>query len=408
MWFSTLLDNQSAFARSVRFAAALLAYTAAVSLVLGLAVYGAVRIADVLAPGVPHLLTTEVDGQGQAAGTGGAASSKVLADDRWDSAISSETFWNGRRSRPAAERSGRRERDGDSWWDRTDRRDRSGWSDDWSDDEDDEEYRSPRITATYRTVCVRLCDGYYFPISFATSADNLQRDAETCSKRCSGARLFYQRDPEDIESMVDLSGAAYKKLKNAFLYRTRYDAACKCKPHPWEPASLIRHRRYALQERIRKGDRTAVAELKALNGEGATVKPDGAIGQPIPVAGRPEKPAPAATAEVSQRPPGSAAPNARSQPEVNETVKETGEARSAARTNPPAEAKPASDRADAEDDEEAAPSRARSRRERPRFASRNSEAVMRLGGSHASGASRSPAPSRSDSSDWVQRAFQQH
>src|SRR6185312_12574998 len=37
--------------------------------------------------------------------------------------------------------------------------------------------RSP----TYRTVCVRMCDGFYFPISYATGSANFAHDAETCT-----------------------------------------------------------------------------------------------------------------------------------------------------------------------------------------------------------------------------------
>ena len=32
--------------------------------------------------------------------------------------------------------------------------------------------------ATYRTICVRLCDGYYFPVSFSTLPNHFQRDAQ--------------------------------------------------------------------------------------------------------------------------------------------------------------------------------------------------------------------------------------
>ena len=32
--------------------------------------------------------------------------------------------------------------------------------------------------ATYRTLCVRLCDGYYFPVSFSTLPNHFQRDSE--------------------------------------------------------------------------------------------------------------------------------------------------------------------------------------------------------------------------------------
>ena len=63
-------------------------------------------------------------------------------------------------------------------------------------------------------MCVRLCDGYDFPISFSATRDRLARDAKTCESSCGGqARLFIYRNPgADVEDMVDLRGQPYRKL----------------------------------------------------------------------------------------------------------------------------------------------------------------------------------------------------
>ncbi len=92
--------------------------------------------------------------------------------------------------------------------------------------------------ATYRTMCVRLCDGYYWPISFATRKDGLARDAGRCEQSCDGtAALYYYPNPGGaLEDMISLRGITYKRLGTAFLYRSIYDARCKCRPHPWEAA----------------------------------------------------------------------------------------------------------------------------------------------------------------------------
>jgi hypothetical protein len=101
---------------------------------------------------------------------------------------------------------------------------------------------------TYRTLCVRLCDGYYFPISFSTRRRQLTKDARACEKHCSSeARLFVHRNPGgDVEDMKDLKGRSYSELKTAFLYRTEYLPDCKCQPHPWEKEAIERHRGYAM------------------------------------------------------------------------------------------------------------------------------------------------------------------
>jgi uncharacterized protein DUF2865 len=104
-----------------------------------------------------------------------------------------------------------------------------------------------RDGTTYRTLCVRLCDGFYFPISSATTGSGLSRDADACSANCSSeARLFY--DPlggGNVDSMVDLTGLAYSTLPNAFRYRKALVPECRCRPQPWSDAELQRHRAYS-------------------------------------------------------------------------------------------------------------------------------------------------------------------
>jgi hypothetical protein len=100
---------------------------------------------------------------------------------------------------------------------------------------------------TYRTLCVRLCDGFYFPISYATQRWRFAADAETCEKRCpAGARLFVHRNPgEGVDDMVDLKARPYRSLPTAFLHRSQYIENCTCHGNPWDEASLARHRAYA-------------------------------------------------------------------------------------------------------------------------------------------------------------------
>jgi len=115
-------------------------------------------------------------------------------------------------------------------------------------------------------VCVRLCDGYFFPISFAVLHQYLVRDARRCQESCGGeARLFYHSDVNaDIADMTDLEGRSYSKLESAFLYRTAYFPNCKCQPHPWEKEATERHRMYALAAAASNGDMAAAVELNGL------------------------------------------------------------------------------------------------------------------------------------------------
>lgn len=86
---------------------------------------------------------------------------------------------------------------------------------------------------TYRSLCVRTCDGYYFPISFSTTKDRLGEDQITCEKMCPGTEttLFYHEMPsQDAEQSVSLrTGQPYTSLKNAFAYRKKINPQCGCK-----------------------------------------------------------------------------------------------------------------------------------------------------------------------------------
>jgi hypothetical protein len=108
--------------------------------------------------------------------------------------------------------------------------------------------RPKKAEDAFRTLCVRLCDGFYFPISYSTGSERFDGDASQCERQCPDrARLFVYRNPgEEIEDMRDLKGLPYRSLPTAFLYRSKYVADCTCRGNPWEEAERERHRAYAL------------------------------------------------------------------------------------------------------------------------------------------------------------------
>lgn len=87
-------------------------------------------------------------------------------------------------------------------------------------------------TGTVRTICVRTCDGFYFPISYATNASRFREDEKTCQRMCpaSEAMLFsYPTEGGDVAQATSISGQPYSSLPNAFKYRQQFDSACSCK-----------------------------------------------------------------------------------------------------------------------------------------------------------------------------------
>ncbi len=43
--------------------------------------------------------------------------------------------------------------------------------------------------STFRTICVRTCDGYYFPISYSTTQDHFHDDEAACQRMCPAAEV---------------------------------------------------------------------------------------------------------------------------------------------------------------------------------------------------------------------------
>jgi hypothetical protein len=87
-------------------------------------------------------------------------------------------------------------------------------------------------SGTYHTVCVRACDGFYFPISYSTVPSRFPDDARACQRLCPAteAELYSFRNPgENMEQAVSYAGQPYTALPNAFRYRKEVIAGCSCR-----------------------------------------------------------------------------------------------------------------------------------------------------------------------------------
>ncbi|HEY6630800.1 MAG TPA: DUF2865 domain-containing protein [Rhizobiaceae bacterium] len=102
----------------------------------------------------------------------------------------------------------------------------------WVNDRGRIRYSAP--PGTYRTLCVRSCDGYYFPMSSASSPSDFARDQANCQSSCPGTevQIYYHRPGQESDSMRSgLSGRPYADLPTAWLYKqtgTPTPAGCSC------------------------------------------------------------------------------------------------------------------------------------------------------------------------------------
>ena len=252
-------------------AASIALYAAMLAAISALAVHAGDRILVALTAPAPAVVGTATRLPPEAATQRHVeivSGAKVLAGDDWTDMIRSENFW--KRQKQGSQSNGSRQDKmsvgAPSWVyaptpTEPQRRVRS----DDGTVPDARRRRSAPASGSYRTVCVRLCDGFYWPINYGTDSDDLDTDARTCERSCaSPTRLFMHPVDGDIEDLIDQKGQPYAKLKTAFLFRKVYDESCKCKPHAWEDVAQERHRIYALEARAKKGDRTVVAEIKDL------------------------------------------------------------------------------------------------------------------------------------------------
>ena len=96
---------------------------------------------------------------------------------------------------------------------------------------------------TYRTVCVRLCDGYFFPVSFATLENHFDRDIDACESQCAApAELYYYQNPGgSMEQAMSVRGRTpYAGLKTAFRFRKEFVQGCSCKQTEYTPVPAAR------------------------------------------------------------------------------------------------------------------------------------------------------------------------
>jgi hypothetical protein len=165
-------------------------------------------------------------------------------------------------------------------------------------------------SGTYRTVCVRTCDGAYFPISFATVPARFPDDEKTCKALCPAAEavLYAHRNPgEDMSSAVSISGQPYTALPTAFKFRSEFNPSCSCKAagQSWADALKSADDKAAVEQ---QGDIIVTEESAKKMQQRQLTK-----GAPAATAKKGAAPAPATATAPAATPPADASPTATSE-----------------------------------------------------------------------------------------------
>jgi hypothetical protein len=100
-------------------------------------------------------------------------------------------------------------------------------------------YRNIDPNGRYRSVCVRLCDGFFYPVREYAVGSQLAQDAERCQSNCAApAELYVYRNGREIEQAISLNGSAYMDLPVALKFRKEYVNGCSCKQAEYNPTEI--------------------------------------------------------------------------------------------------------------------------------------------------------------------------
>jgi hypothetical protein len=101
-----------------------------------------------------------------------------------------------------------------------------------------------------QALCVRSCDGGFFPLNFSArsaSTDDLQ---QMCQALCPNTpvQLFTRNPRSDISTALGADGTAYQDLPNALKYTKAFDPACACKPPNQSWVEALAHAEQVLDQ----------------------------------------------------------------------------------------------------------------------------------------------------------------
>ncbi len=127
---------------------------------------------------------------------------------------------------------------------------------------------SAATSSPRRPVCVRLCDGFFFPLSSFSRSDAIASQDAACTGLCPDAATalyFLPAGSDKIQDAASVSGERYTALPASLRYRATRDRACACR------GALARDPPYWQDPTLRKGDVVATSTgFVVFRGDGRT------------------------------------------------------------------------------------------------------------------------------------------
>ncbi len=123
-----------------------------------------------------------------------------------------------------------------------------------ADDDDADTDRVGHVGGGSQAVCVRTCDGGFFPLAQSARHGGANL-AEMCSALCPGTEAtVYTRNPNaEIKTAVSLDGHPYMDMPNALKFSKAVTPSCSCHPAGKTWAEALTNAEEVLGN-VRKGD----------------------------------------------------------------------------------------------------------------------------------------------------------
>lgn len=140
-----------------------------------------------------------------------------------------------------------------------------------------------------QAICVRSCDGGFFPLSYTAKNSNLDDLNGLCKALCPNAEVkLYTRAPwKDVNEAVSIDGEPYPDHPNALKFQKTYDSSCGCKPPNQSWAEALADAERILAERNSKDQVVTVEQAEQMSRPIAPGDPRARKqrGQPAPAPG---------------------------------------------------------------------------------------------------------------------------
>jgi hypothetical protein len=167
-------------------------------------------------------------------------------------------------------------------------------------------------------ICVRACDGGFFPISYSARSSNLDDLATMCRALCPNAevKLYTASQSKVLSSALSIDGEAYSDHPNAHKFEKTYDPSCGCKPPGQSWAEALVEAERLIAERHAKDQVVTAEQAEQLS---RALPPGVARGRKAK-GSAPAAPEPTTTAEPAAQAQPSAADGAAAAPETYREV----------------------------------------------------------------------------------------